>query len=502
MHEASGTPRQSILRSRTATALLCLLPLVFASCGDDPDPALDVRCPWQSPEDLLRTSLADFEGEDRAFSVTEMREDIACLQSLFENQYVAAEYYETLGISLPGRARQLLSEINVSMSPDRLMDRLLGLHRDAYDSHLSYVFDSGKENLRKTLYRYEIFMTSMLFTKQGGAYVPVTAGAADASAAITQCDGMAPFPVLPQGDAPRYAFVGQYPDDDLPGSRARCTDVDGNGVHLDIHEKTPDALSEELRSFSFEFLDGPVLYVRIPMMNSVLSFTQQLLLGILAVPGIDFPLLFDLRQNPGGSSGYAWNIAALVHSRKQTFGQGKTVDMKSLYSTASSANGAFLRWKRYEEAGDPKATGYGSIYDEYITRFNDLVAEGYGLGDVTVEPHEFDGRTGFRLLAYRNPIVLLVDKGCASACEDMISVLRDMGNVKLVGTHSMGAYAFGNVGLSVLPNTRIRFNGGWRQFEDQYNPVEGLGFAPDFYIPQQDMLPAALEYLRSLLSGQ
>lgn len=94
---------------------------------------------------------------------------------------------------------------------------------------------------------------------------------------------------------------------------------------------------------------------------------------------------------------------------------------------------------------------------------------------------------------FRGYVVILADSGCASSCEDLIANLKDRLKtpVIVVGENTGGFVTYGDIGLFVLPNSRIRMRLASTYFAERQGFEEGQGFLPDFWIDTADPLPTA-----------
>ena len=95
--------------------------------------------------------------------------------------------------------------------------------------------------------------------------------------------------------------------------------------------------------------------------------------------------------------------------------------------------------------------------------------------------------------AYRGSVVILADSVCASSCEDLVVKLRGRlkARVLLVGQNTSGTGDYGELGTYVLPHSRIRVMLSTTQYKNGPGFTEGRGYLPDFWIAEEDPLPAA-----------
>ncbi len=104
---------------------------------------------------------------------------------------------------------------------------------------------------------------------------------------------------------------------------------------------------------------------------------------------------------------------------------------------------------------------------------------------------------GIRDDEYHGNIILLVNRKCASACEDLVADIKQLNHVSLIGTHTGGFFNYNDVGFLVLPNSKIQVNTTTSTNIGKQAIKDGVGFAPDFYdIENTDLIKKAIFFLR------
>lgn len=100
---------------------------------------------------------------------------------------------------------------------------------------------------------------------------------------------------------------------------------------------------------------------------------------------------------------------------------------------------------------------------------------------------------------YNKPIRILINKGCASACEGGFARFLSHPQVKTYGTNTSGAYHYGDTMPLVLPKSGVFVSipTSARKFPDN-RFIEKIGYAPDVYVPDGK---DALEVVMSELAG-
>jgi hypothetical protein len=184
-------------------------------------------------------------------------------------------------------------------------------------------------------------------------------------------------------------------------------------------------------------------------------------------------LVLDLRDNPGGSD-FAWQgLLPLVYT-----GPIRGV-ATSLYSTPD--NIARLEEQQANPSLSPAVRAW--LQNE-ITQMRAHPGEFVRQPDPTY--------TAERVLPYPKRVAVLVNRGCASSCEQLVLALRQSRKVTIYGEPTAGAVDYTNLVAATVP-------GG--QFELVYpvsrsqrlpaESVDGRGIAPDVAIPATEEFPVA-----------
>lgn len=220
----------------------------------------------------------------------------------------------------------------------------------------------------------------------------------------------------------------------------------------------------EPRRFEGRRLDGAVAYVRIPSFSqpAVEDSAIALLRRNAEAPG----LIVDVRRNGGGTTPTRL-IEALMDRPYRGFAQATALDV-GLYS-------AYNQVKRIVPPSglDDYTRGYVDAFAEFDRPR--LVFP--GLVTPPAEP------------VYTGPVVILVDAGCASACEDFVLPFKSSGRGLVIGEATSGStgqpfvFDFGD-GMSFRVSARRVYMPDGSQFE-------GVGIMPD------EELRPTFEHLRT-----
>ena len=95
-------------------------------------------------------------------------------------------------------------------------------------------------------------------------------------------------------------------------------------------------------------------------------------------------------------------------------------------------------------------------------------------------------------------LVVLIDSNVYSAGESFVGILRQLDNVAFVGTNTYGATLAGNVGVCLLPNSRLELScGSLISLGEDLCNYDGRGYMPDFWVRPDEALERAIEYIQT-----
>lgn len=109
------------------------------------------------------------------------------------------------------------------------------------------------------------------------------------------------------------------------------------------------------------------------------------------------------------------------------------------------------------------------------------------------------GKRSDPVTGFKKPIYILMDRVCASSCEFTIAAFEWNKYVKRVGENTNGTFHFSNVGMAVLPNSKIKVNIP-TQYSEYYDKrfIERIGLTPDIKVSAGD---DAYEVTKKILNG-
>ncbi|MDC0747638.1 S41 family peptidase [Polyangium mundeleinium] len=182
----------------------------------------------------------------------------------------------------------------------------------------------------------------------------------------------------------------------------------------------------------------------------------------------------DLRGNRGGNYTFAERfLRALAHGPIHALG---TREVQSVTAALGRVNAAKRRLAR----GDVPPAARG-MFLEHITRLEglaaDLAARGEGRIEIVRKGEILQGTAPAPLVGRG---VVLVDRGCASACEMFVALARQIPGLLVAGERTRGSMAVGEVASFVLPRSRLVVTLGTRAIVDPLGDFdETRGFVPD-----------------------
>ena len=182
----------------------------------------------------------------------------------------------------------------------------------------------------------------------------------------------------------------------------------------------------------------------------------------------------DLRGNGGGNFGYAERFVLELTDRTL-----RRLDEREVVSVAAAegrANSARRRLALGEvpAAAEPLFRAHVEALESAAAA---LRARGAGRVERVATGGVIRGRAPGPL---RARVVMLVDGGCASACEMAVALARQIPGVIVAGESTRGSMAAGEIALFRLPRSGVTISLGTRAFRDPLGGfAETRGFLPD-----------------------
>ena len=241
----------------------------------------------------------------------------------------------------------------------------------------------------------------------------------------------------------------------------------------DAPDDVPPALERTLANARFAAYDvAPgVVLVQVPTFNDPHGIDSLFAAEGARIRGAE-RLVIDVRGNGGGSDYNYRELTPLLAT-----GPVRAVGMMALATDANiAANDAMAHDTTYPDA---QRRGLAWLTDQMRKHRGAWAV----LGD--------DERTD-PARARPVAVAVLVDRGCASSCEQFLLAARQSRKVTLYGDRSGGVLDYGNVRSEPMPGGTLILNRPiTRTKRLPANPVDNIGIAPDVRVPADEVLPVA-----------
>jgi hypothetical protein len=195
----------------------------------------------------------------------------------------------------------------------------------------------------------------------------------------------------------------------------------------------------------------------------------------------------DLRGNGGGNFAFAEAfLLELTDDDLTLLDESEVMSRTALEGRVNTA--------RYDVARGAVSGDTRQHYERHIGVLEQRLAEARHRAATRVEIERKDQRVrGRASRAYEGRVVLLVDGGCASACEMMIALARQLPNAIVAGTSTRGAMEVGEIATFRLPRSGVVVRFGTRRYRDPSGDfTEARGYAPDVRLSGEDALIEAM----------
>ncbi|WP_437934718.1 S41 family peptidase [Sorangium sp. So ce341] len=449
-------PRRAAIAARSLAALASAA-LACAALACAPAPAV---APSQAPAPLrsLRIADGDLDGEPRTVSSAEAILDLDDARYAFEHAYAGLDGRSPAPSPLALARAAAALRGRAAWRPGELA-RLLRDVFAAPDGHLAFGH-GGRAPLRLTA-------------------APATAAPAPAAPAPAPA-APAPAPAAPATCAGRGADAPTEP----PPRRLDAPRRPGPPVEL---TRSRDGV--------------PVLAIR--------TFSAAAAPALAALPALAAELrrapafVVDLRGNAGGNYLFAERFArALTDAPLCALDEREVLSVAAAEGRANSARRRLARGDVPPEAR-PRFVEHLAALERLAGALRGRAADRRGAAprvDLTTRGALVRGRAAGPL---EGRAVFLVDRGCASACEMLLALARQIPGVLVVGQNTRGGMSVGEIALFRLPRSGVTLSLGTRAYRDPLGDfVELRGFEPDVRLDGADVVErAAALALRGAPSG-
>jgi hypothetical protein len=234
-----------------------------------------------------------------------------------------------------------------------------------------------------------------------------------------------------------------------------------------------------------ELIDGTVPVLAVRTFASSAEPSLRLLPELAASLRHRAAFVVDLRGNAGGNYALAEPLALELAS-----GALRRLDEREVVSIEAAEGRANAARRRLAE-GVPE--GALPLFHAQIAALEAqagrLRAGGAERTEVVTAGVTIDGHAS-RALEGRG--VVLVDAGCASACEMFVGLARQIPGLVVAGTNTHGSMAAGELALFRLPRSGVTITLGTRGFRDASGAfAEARGYLPDVWLDGPDLLAEA-----------
>jgi hypothetical protein len=428
--------------------------------------------------DLVMTPAACRTPPHPFVSRDEARADAAAVERIIRRGWAGFETMSASGVdwaAVFGGLDQWIAQAPEPIAVESFQDRLvLALHAAA-DNHLAFFWFTEKGHARrKAVGRHEQAYT---------ADVPKRAK-------LLTCDGrpasavLAPTVIADGGVlalATRPIVLAESPPPPLHCTMA-VEDGSVQSVELPMR-RLRVAKRAEGSSSAFDLRTGPLPFVTIRTFWS--GKDTELAAFVASGPTLrdSRAIIVDVRGNGGGSDSYAKDWLAQLTSQRLVGSVVDRLDSDVTRQGIVNDNTCQLA-EGLDDAAALKEAGERLAYGNKVVA--EAEAAGAPLRMWRSRSVVTDGRAPS---PFRAPLVVLVDNGCASACESFVSHAKQLERSVVVGENSGGVGVFGEVLVYRLPKSGLGMSAGMKYFHDpdpRRAVPEGRGHLPDYWLDGDD----------------
>lgn len=458
-------------RTRRAPWLALLVPLV--ACGG---PSTEVR---RAYSDLLSAPSSCREPAPPRVGPRGMARDFDVLERALRRGYGGFELAGDEGtwsrVFTEGRAALPDEAMTPLAFRDLLLDRLAFLD----DNHVGlWVYVDGRRRWRSTSGHHQAYVADVRFERRGGGFRDAEGRALVGCGDRSPEEALRPL-VSGALPAPRYAplVLSREP---IEAISCRLRAEDGEPAE-ETYPMSPIDL-RGARGPAFERLDAPFPWLRLRTLftdraDALERFVQT------GVELRDAPVIvLDLRRAGGGSDRFLLRWFRNLTDR--TFAYWETDALES----EVTLQGALTFWQCVRAFSGGADDGGRSWLDRRVARAR------RELDEAMRERGPFRERDpaalrlpGVAPERYRGRVILVVDRGCGSACETSVLLARQLEGAVIVGENTEGVMKVGELRWYRLPNSGVWISLGHRSHHDPFEGFrESYGYAPDLWLDGTD----------------
>lgn len=454
----------------SAVALLLVIACGVIACGRPVTP--ETR---QAYADLVVPPAQCAAQAPEGVEPVEVRRDLRVLERVIRRAYGGFESAgdEARWARAFGAIRAAVPD--TAMEPLDLRDLLIEHLDFMADNHVGLWLYVPDREWRSSFGHAQAYVApSARFTRRAGGFVD------DEGRRLESCDGASPEevlrptagPALPRLDHVPYVLSRTSRDSlrcELSGAEA----VEYALVRLDVSQSSPGD--------AFERVAAPFPWLRLRSLfadrRSALEEFVASAEGLRGEPVV----VLDLRRAGGGSDRFLLRWFRELTS--QTLHYWETDALTS----EATLQGALTFWGCVRAAGGADPAGQAWL-DARVERARDELDEAMrrrGLfRERTREARELEGRAPS---PFAGRLLLVVDRGCNSACETSVLLARQIPGALVVGENTEGTMKVGELRWYRLPESRLWISLGMRAHRDpEARFEEGRGFLPDIWLDGVD----------------
>ena len=443
--------------------------LATSACGSSP---LSTTPSPQEREAFYRDRVsADACQELAASTLTRSQQlrDVDVLQRLFARGYAGWE--QTASESEWSQAfHRLRASTPAQDTAARFRDRLVESLRFVDDNHVGFWYFAPDRRWRST--------GSQLTPRMGPAVAPgaeaapTCASVSEMPAAVRTEDLSLQPTYGAEGVQWRHVVLSEASEEPLRCSRGPSADVAEDAVTMEATAVQSD------RGPAFEQVEAPFPWLRLrTLMTSHAGALERFVHSADSVR--DAPLIvLDLRHTGGGSDRYLLRFFSRLTSQRLDYWHTDTL------ISETTLQGALNFWTcvRAAAAGSTDHEGQTWLDERVKQALRELEAR-LLTGPFREVAHRAEPVTVRSRERFQGRLVLVVDRGCASACETAVVLARQMPRALVVGENTAGTMKVGELRWYRLPESRVWVSLGHRAHGDPQSTFrEGIGFVPDLWL--------------------
>ncbi|MEM9193078.1 MAG: S41 family peptidase, partial [Myxococcota bacterium] len=343
------------------------------------------------------------------------------------------------------------------------------------DNHAGlWLFAGGERRFRGTGGRHQAYVVGLRFDRAGDAFVDPDGG--------TFLDCGNEQVLRPIFDATtravRYAPLLLSRE---PITEVRCRIRRASG---EVVERSPPVEAVDLRGTGgppLERLEASFPWIRLRTLFTTRSGALEDFVAT-AAPVREAPVVvLDLRRTGGGSDRYLIRWFRNLTAQSLRYWETDALESEVTLQGARNFWGCAQAHSRTDAGGN-------EWLDQRIARADrelDEALQTRGLfRERTREALRVTGRAPRR---FGGRLLLVVDRGCASACETAVLLARQVPGAVIAGENTGGVMKVGELRWYRLPHSRIWVGLGHRVHRDPFGDFEeSIGFLPDVWLDGRD----------------